>query len=965
MCGIAGIFAYRESAPPVDEQELLRIREAMVKRGPDGAGLWVSDDGRIGLAHRRLAIIDLTDGGAQPMETADGRLRITFNGEIYNYRELRKELEAKGCRFHSASDTEVLLHLYADRGEEMVHTLRGMYAFGIWDARKKSLFLARDPFGIKPLYYAEDGKTFRFASQVKALLKGGRIDTAPQPAGWVGFGIWGAVPEPYTLYRQINLLPAGSWLRVRSGRMEVPHTYFSINEEFVKAQETALTQPSQEQSEILGNALRDSIKHHLVSDVPVGIFLSAGLDSGLLTGLAAETSVARLHTLTVGFREYQGTENDEVPLAEIVSARYGTRHDTHWITRDDFEQDLDSILAAMDQPTTDGINTYLVSKAASRAGIKVALSGLGGDELFGGYPSFSQVPRLAEWLPFGRPGILAGALLRRLVAPLMGKTVSPKLAGALEYSGSYSRAYLLRRALFAPWELGQMLDTATIEAGLHELQPLARLDATVRNLRGRRQRVSALELEWYMRNQLLRDADWAGMAHSLEIRVPFVDVGLFRALAPFLVSKNPPRKQDATSVLHNTLPQASIARRKTGFITPVREWAGGTTGKGRLERGLRGWAKRVVPSPPRMFRALVLLSDGFGGKGGIAKFNRDLLSALCSMPECSKVVALPRLCEGPVEALPPKLLFETKASNGKLCYLYHVIGTILRHRFDLIVVGHINLTVLGSMARAFLRIPMLLVIHGIDAWQPHENAAVRLSLKYFTGVISVSRVTLERFISWSGINPARVHLLPNCVELDRYGLGPKSGELARRLGVEGNTILMTVGRLSTVERYKGFDEIIEVVSDVAEKIPSLVYLICGEGPDRERLQNKANALGVGSRVLFAGFIPEEQKADYYRLADAYVMPSRGEGFGIVFLEAMACGIPVLGSRVDGSREALMDGKLGLLVNPSDRNELISGIVQTLARPRGVPSELKEFSFETYKVSASNIIRRAVGLPAPE
>jgi glycosyltransferase involved in cell wall biosynthesis len=236
-----------------------------------------------------------------------------------------------------------------------------------------------------------------------------------------------------------------------------------------------------------------------------------------------------------------------------------------------------------------------------------------------------------------------------------------------------------------------------------------------------------------------------------------------------------------------------------------------------------------------------------------------------------------------------------------------------------------------------------------------------LSLKYFDQVISVSRFTAEKFAAWSKIDPDRVHLLPNCVDLDRYGVGPKPAELARRLGIEGKTILMTVGRLSTLERYKGFDEIIEALPDVARKIPNIIYLVCGEGPDRERLQNKAEALGVGSRVLFAGFIPEEQKADYYRLADAYVMPSRGEGFGIVFLEAMACGIPVLGSRVDGSREALLDGKLGLIVDPSDRNELIAGILQTLARPRGVPAELKEFSSQKFKISASNIIRGVTGL----
>ena len=212
MCGIAGIFAYGPSARPVDREELLRIREAMIARGPDGAGLWISPDQRIGLAHRRLAIIDLSEAGAQPMATADGRLHITFNGEIYNYQVLRRELEAKGYRFHSHSDTEVLLHLYADRGQDMVHALRGMYTFAIWDEHKKGLFLARDPFGIKPLYVADNGHTIRVASQVKALLKGGAVDTTLEPAGHVGFFLWGHVPEPYTLYKGIRALGAGTSL---------------------------------------------------------------------------------------------------------------------------------------------------------------------------------------------------------------------------------------------------------------------------------------------------------------------------------------------------------------------------------------------------------------------------------------------------------------------------------------------------------------------------------------------------------------------------------------------------------------------------------------------------------------------------------------------------------------------------------------------------------------------------------
>src|SRR5947199_7685080 len=305
MCGIAGIFSYHDAAPLVDRQELLRIREAMLARGPDGAGLWMSADERTGLAHRRLAIIDLSDAGAQPMATADARLHITFNGEIYNYRELRRELEARGYRFQSNFDTEVLLHLYADRGADMVHAVRGMYAFAIWDEREKDLFLARDPFGIKPLYYADNGEVLRFASQVKALLKGGAVDTAPEPAGSVGFLVWGSVPEPYTLYKGIRSLPAGAYVRAtRAGRVSITR-FFDIGDEFRRA-ECAQSASVLNAWEILKEASADTVRHHLVSDVPVGLFLSAGLDSTTMAGLASMQANTTLNAITLGFREFDG-----------------------------------------------------------------------------------------------------------------------------------------------------------------------------------------------------------------------------------------------------------------------------------------------------------------------------------------------------------------------------------------------------------------------------------------------------------------------------------------------------------------------------------------------------------------------------------------------------------------------------------------------------------------------------------
>ncbi len=214
MCGVAGIFGYSHDAPAVDTGELLRIREQMIRRGPDGAGLWMSPDHRVGLAHRRLAIIDLTADGAQPMASPDGRYTIVFNGEIYNYREIRKELRDAGSAFRSESDTEVLLHLYAQEGATMCRRLRGMYAFAIWDTQERCLFVARDPFGIKPLYFADDGRIFRFASQVKALLAGEAIARQPDPVGQLGFWIWGAVPEPHTWYEGIRAFPPGTTLEI-------------------------------------------------------------------------------------------------------------------------------------------------------------------------------------------------------------------------------------------------------------------------------------------------------------------------------------------------------------------------------------------------------------------------------------------------------------------------------------------------------------------------------------------------------------------------------------------------------------------------------------------------------------------------------------------------------------------------------------------------------------------------------
>src|SRR4051812_31487888 len=261
MCGIAGIYAYHYAANPVDRVELRRIRDHMAARGPDGFGDWYSSNERVGLGHRRLSIIDLSARGSQPMASADGKLVITFNGEIYNYRELRASLEAMGHVFISDTDTEVILHLYAHKGEALVNDLRGMFAFGLWDDRKNALLLARDAYGIKPLYYADDGWTLRFASQVKALLSGGKVSRDPEPAGWVGYGLFGSVPEPFTTYQEVRAVPAGATVWIDRAGTREPKQYFSIADAFCRAEEEPHSTDDQEVQRGVREALLDSVRH--------------------------------------------------------------------------------------------------------------------------------------------------------------------------------------------------------------------------------------------------------------------------------------------------------------------------------------------------------------------------------------------------------------------------------------------------------------------------------------------------------------------------------------------------------------------------------------------------------------------------------------------------------------------------------------------------------------------------------
>ncbi|HEX2061930.1 MAG TPA: asparagine synthase (glutamine-hydrolyzing) [Thermoanaerobaculia bacterium] len=591
MCGINGIFAYGASAPPVDRDELLRSRECMRSRGPDAADVWVSDDARVGLGHRRLAIIDLSPAGAQPMRR--GERVIIFNGEIYNFRELRARLEAKGRSFTSHSDTEVLLSLYELMGEAMLNELRGMFAIALWDGPRRRLFLARDPYGIKPLYYADDGGTLRVASQVKALIAGGNVDRRFDPAAAAGFFLRGTVPEPFTMYRAIRALPAGSYCYVDANGIGAPQQYFSIAATFRDAVQNARRVSDRERQELVHDAVLESVRYHMVADVPVGAFLSAGIDSTAVVALARESGARDLQTMTLRFEEYRNRDNDEAPLASLVAREYGVRHTIRDLTLADFKGELPRIFAAMDQPTVDGLNSYFISKAAAEMGLKVALSGTGGDELFGGYTSFRDIPR---WMPVTSvlsrvPGLGEGVYRLNTALAKRSRHISPKMGEILRHGSSYAGAYLVKRGRFLASELPSVLGRDIAREGLERLDLIGILERAVTPDPGTPYaRVAALESSLYLRNQLLRDMDWASMAHSLEVRVPLVDAHLLKKLAPVLVTRRERGKQILANAPRPPLPDVVRARRKTGFTLPIKEWL---RQEGRVEFGKRSWARKV------------------------------------------------------------------------------------------------------------------------------------------------------------------------------------------------------------------------------------------------------------------------------------------------------------------------------------------------------------------------------------
>ena len=559
MCGIAGIIDTQPA--PADElrAKLAELNAAMRHRGPDDQGVWISTDSSTGLAHVRLSILDLSAAGHQPMSIPECGLHITFNGEIYNFRELRSELEREGVTFTTHTDTEVLLRLYEREGQAMLARLRGMFAFAIWDERQRRCFLARDPLGIKPLYYTLRGGRLAFASELRPLQQAGLTVGEIDPGALMRYFKTGSVAEPQTLLMDVHCLEAGHYLLWEAGRL-AKRCYWQVEfhpEEMSAAQ--AVTE--------VRAALLDTTRAHFVSDVPVGIFLSGGIDSTALTALARAVGQHDIATFSIGVDDER---LDESSVARCTAEHFGTRHEEMRLDAETARHEFAQFLRAMDQPSIDGFNTHTVASFAHQRGMKVVLSGLGGDEVFGGYKSFDAVPRLAAATQAARllPGIVqaSGWLIERLAPASRAR----RIGSLLRSPGSMRDAYGCFRGIFSAHE-ARILAARYLHSSARDIHPSpqhALLAADPRDA------VSECELRFYMRNQLLKDSDVMSMAHGLELRVPLVDQTFFRRVArvPAALRLRSGKQMllDAVPEIPSWVSQAP----KRGFVFPFEKWLG-------------------------------------------------------------------------------------------------------------------------------------------------------------------------------------------------------------------------------------------------------------------------------------------------------------------------------------------------------------------------------------------------------
>jgi asparagine synthetase B (glutamine-hydrolysing)/glycosyltransferase involved in cell wall biosynthesis len=794
---------------------------------------------------------------------------------------------------------------------------------------------------------------------------------------------YGHLPEPVTVLQKVKPLPKGHFLCYDSRSPGFSLTGFK------KFSFSASIFNRKEAVEAIRQELQHSVKRHLIADAPIGVFLSGGVDSGIVALLAGSDKKSRLNTLSIDFEE---PEFSEKKYQDQLLARMNCTSNQHLLHQQEFRDHLPAILDAMDQPSCDGINTWFISKYARENGLKAVLSGIGGDELYGGYPSFTRMEKvnLLEKLP--------QAILKA------GKHSSHKAFKRLSYLSLDGPAgeYLFLRGQFIPSEIARHLDMDEAEVwSILSGQTLAVSTQSLNSF----DEASWIELNMFMQNQLLRDVDVMGMAHGIEIRVPFLDkefVDLSMKISSKLKEEGPLPKQLLIDSFKDILPQSTWDRPKMGFGFPFKKWLAGSEYVKSLippdnnsfksfSSGSMHWSQflslmliryrgivvnpgsaaaksmvrptpvapvKIQPPKSAARKVMFLTLRTFSLTGGIEKVSKvagKALHDICEMQgDDLSVYSLYDATTDIDERYFPRQSF-TGFGIRRLRFIQKAVTGGMKN--GVIILSHRNLLPVGYLVKLFSpRTKLVLIAHGIEVWKAFGGLE-KAMLSSCDKILAVSQYTKDAIIRLNHFPAEKIQVLNNCLDpcLEKPLEKKKDPRLLEKYGLkEDDIVLLTLTRLASSERYKGYDIVIESLKELRKENASLKYLIIGkyDTEEKQRLDELIKKAGLEADVIFTGFVDDEQLAEHFNLADMYIMPSEKEGFGIVFIEAMYYNKPVIAGNKDGSTDALLNGKLGLLVDPSSKKEVTEAIESIISdKCKYIPDHqllMKNFSFDVYR-----------------
>ena len=931
MCRIAGIVSPNSNKDQLT-YHIQNMANVQAHGGPDGEGIHIDEQLGLAVGHRRLALLDLSTTGHQPMFSPDQNIGIVFNGEIYNYLDIKAELQQAGYSFRSQTDTEVILLAYQRWGTLAFQKFNGMFAIALFDKRINQLFLVRDVAGIKPLYYLATKEGLVFASEVKAFYKSGF--KCEDNHDWkIYFLSFGFIPEPFTTLNKVYQLKPGHYITYNLKKLTYTETQFEslIFTEEITNRKEAISKIRYE--------LNAAVDRHLISDAPIGVFLSGGIDSSLIALLAAKNKKQNLKTLSVTFNE---SDYNEESYQQTIHKITGSKHKNYKVTEKDYLDAIPTIRDAYDQPSGDAINTWFITRCAKDEGLKAVLSGIGGDELFGGYPTFKRVKYLntLRHLPIGLFKLadhLSEERLRKLV---------------YLQNDHINNDYLALRGFYTPKIISQLIDATEeevivcLENFKYAIKPQ---QLAIGNY------ASWLEQNIYMRSQLLKDTDYMSMSHGIEVRLPFLDkdfLKLCHSIAPKVKFAGSLGKQLLIDSFQDILPISIWKRKKMGFTFPFQEWnkhhpeivkiinhpnkTVANLGHSFLKNKLhwsRCFSLLQIEKYLPVKDVLLLTLKSFCQTGGIEKVNRILMKVGTDLRK-EHLIRFNTM--DAYDDLPnPKYISPNRFKGFKGNILHFIWTAALKgSKCDVVILSHINSAWVGIIIKMLSpKTKIYLLAHGIEVWRE-----LSYHKKYFLHkadfILPVSTYTKDVLIKKDKVNPLKCIILNNCIDpfFERKFNQEIQHKIEVKTGInQTHQIILTLTRLSSSEKYKGYDQVIKAVSIIKKTNPCIRYIIAGKYDEQEykRIQLLIAHYNVANEVKLTGFIEDDEVSTYFGIADVFAMPSKKEGFGIVFIEAMACGLAVIGGNQDGSVDALRNGEMGTLINPDDNEQLIQAITKYL------------------------------------